>query len=53
MELEMAIGAACVIAAPAALAAILGYLVAMWLASTMPPTQQPPTRRRPPDDVVQ
>jgi hypothetical protein len=36
----MAVGAACVIAAPAAIAAILGYLVyriALWLASPTPP----------------
>lgn len=34
----MAVGAACVIAAPAAAAAILGYRKALWLASRMPPT---------------
>ena len=36
----MAAGAACVIAAPAAAAAIIGYLVyriALWLTSRMPP----------------
>lgn len=36
----MAVGAACVIAAPAAAAAIVGYLlyrIALWLASAVPP----------------
>jgi hypothetical protein len=50
----MATGAACVIAAPAAIAAILGYLVyrvALWLASPVPPAVAAQVRCPMPDDL--